>query len=119
MTRGERRTFARLVEQVCAPAPPLPPVAETDAVAAFEAWMRRAPRVNRTAARAALLVMGDRVVALEALRAAAALSYYGDPRVSAIVGYTPGAVVAPEGARGPAAPEGARAFGKGREVGRA
>jgi hypothetical protein len=81
--------FARLVEQVCAPVPPLPPVAETDAVQAFEAWMDRAPALNRVLARAALFTLGDRVVALEGLRAAAAFSYYGDHRVSAILGYAP------------------------------
>ena len=89
MTRRERRTFARLVEIVCAPQPPLPPVAQTDAVEAFERWMERAPAVNRSFTRAALLVLGERVVALEPLRAAAAFSYYGDPRVSEAVGYAP------------------------------
>lgn len=89
MTARERRTFVRLVERVCAPAPPLPPVARTDAVAAFEAWMRDAPAVNRVLARGALLVLGDRVIALEPLRAAAAMSYYGDPGVSATLGYAP------------------------------
>ena len=89
MTARERRTFARLVERVCAPAPPLPLVQDTDAVAAFEAWMDRAPALNRVLARAALLTLGDRVIALEALRAAAAMSYYGDHRVSAVLGYAP------------------------------
>ena len=89
MTARERRTFARLVERVCAPAPPLPPVAETDAVAAFEAWMANAPALNRMLARGALITLGDRVIALEPLRAAAAFSYYGDPRVSALLGYAP------------------------------
>jgi hypothetical protein len=89
VTRRERRAFARLVELVCAPEPPLPPVAETDAVESFERWMQRAPALNRFASRAALSLLGERVVALEALRAAAAVSYYGDPRVSEVVGYAP------------------------------
>jgi hypothetical protein len=89
VTGRERATFARLVDRVCAPVPPLPPVAETDAVDAFEAWMDQAPKLNRALARAALLTLGDRVIALEALRAAAAFSYYGDHRVSAILGYNP------------------------------
>lgn len=89
MTARERRAFARLVEVVCAPLPPLPPVAETDAVAAFERWMAAAPRLNRFGARAALLLAGERLVAVEPLRAAAALSYYGDPRVARAVGHAP------------------------------
>ncbi|MEA2123764.1 MAG: hypothetical protein QOI80_546 [Solirubrobacteraceae bacterium] len=89
MTRRERTAFARLIELVCAPRPPLPPVEQTDAVDAFEAWMDRAPALNRRLARAALFTLGDRVVKVEALRAAAAVSYYGDHRVSEIVGYAP------------------------------
>lgn len=89
MTRRERRAFARLVETVCAPVPPLPPVHETDAVAAFERWMAGAPAVNRIGARAALLLLGDRTVKLEPLRAAAAFCYYGDPKAAAAVGYAP------------------------------
>ncbi len=61
MTARERRAFARLVEIVCAPLPPLPPVADTDAVASFERWMAAAPRLNRIGARAALLLAGERV----------------------------------------------------------
>lgn len=89
MTAHERRAFARLVEIVCAPAPPLPPVAETDAVAAFERWMAAAPLLNRIGARAALLLAGRRLVVLEPLRAAAAFCYYGDPQVAKAVGYAP------------------------------
>lgn len=89
MTGRERAAFARLVEIVCAPAPPLPPVADTDAVAGFERWMTTAPRLNRIATRAALLFAGRWLVALEPLRAAAALSYYGDPQVARAVGHAP------------------------------
>lgn len=86
MTRRERRAFVRLVRETCAPAPPLPPVEDTDAVAAYECWMAAAPRVNRVAIRAGVLTLGAR---LEALRAIAAFSYYGDPRVAEIVGHAP------------------------------
>jgi hypothetical protein len=89
VTARERRTFARLVERVCAPVPPLPAVADTDAVAAFEDWMARAPALNRALTRGALLALGDRVIALEPLRAAAAFSYYGDRDVAAVLGYAP------------------------------
>jgi hypothetical protein len=89
VTRRERRAFARLVEIVCAPQPPLPPVAQTDAVDAFERWMARAPTLNRVLARGVLLLLGERVVGLEPMRAAAAMSYYGDPRVAEVVGHAP------------------------------
>jgi hypothetical protein len=89
MTARERRAFARLIEIVCAPLPPLPPVADTDAVAAFERWMRQAPALNRGLTRLALLTLGARVIALEPLRAAAAFSYYGDAHVAEVVGHAP------------------------------
>lgn len=92
MTRRERRVFHELVDAVCAPRPPLPPVEQTDALEAFERWMRAAPAINRAAVRGALLLLGARAIALEPLRAIAALSYYGDARVSEIVGYAPRAV---------------------------
>jgi hypothetical protein len=109
----EARVFACLADTLLAPAPPLPPIAQTDAVAAFDAWLATAPRANRVGARTILLALGalrwcrrppgERLAALErvahagpagrgiveALRAAAAVSYYGDARVSALLGYTP------------------------------
>jgi hypothetical protein len=116
----EASIFACLTDTLLAPAPPLPPVAETDAVAAFDAWLQRAPRANRIALRGLLLALelaprvatrahtawhalapGRRLELLqrlersggrplvEALRAAAAVSYYGDARVSALLGYVP------------------------------
>lgn len=100
MTRAERRTFEAVVDAVCAPEPPLPPVAQTDAAAAFERWMAVAPAANRIAVRATLLVFGAcrfgrrtraqraRWIA-EPLRAAAGMSYYGDREVSRVVGYAP------------------------------
>jgi hypothetical protein len=116
LSRREASIFACLTDTLLAPAPPLPPVEQTDAVASFDAWLARAPRVNRTALRALLLALEltprvatrahrawhtlapDRRLAtveglgrpvVEALRAAAAVSYYGDAHVSALLGYTP------------------------------
>ena len=101
MSRRERDIFACLVDTVVAPAPPLPPVAQTDAVAGFERWVAAAPWLNRAALRALLLGLGaarlrrrprdERLRLLrrlpreltEPLRAVAALSYYGDERVTA------------------------------------
>jgi hypothetical protein len=115
LTRHEARTFAVLADTLLAPLPPLPPVTATDAVAAFDRWLTLAPRVNRVGARALLLALAAarwprqprarRIAAVEAaarrgplgrgvveaLRAAAAVSYYGDARVSALLGYAPGA----------------------------
>jgi hypothetical protein len=108
----ERSIFACVADTLLAPAPPLPPIRETDAVAAFERWLSRAPRINRMALRALLLALGMRLhrlppggrlalfdglgarsaagkAVVEALRAAAAVSYYGDAHVSALLGYTP------------------------------
>jgi hypothetical protein len=86
VTTRECRAFTRLVNETCAPRSPLPPVEETDAAAAFDLWLRRAPRLNRVALRLALVTLGAR---LEMLRGMAAFSYYGDPRVAQIVGYAP------------------------------
>jgi hypothetical protein len=116
----ERSIFACLADTLLAPAPPLPPVGQTDAVRAFDAWLACAPRANRAVLRAVLLGLelaprltrartrwrrlpppqrlallnriarrpGGRAL-VEALRAAAAVSYYGDARVSALLGYEP------------------------------
>jgi hypothetical protein len=98
VTAAERRTFEAVVDAVCAPEPPLPPVDQTDAAQAFDHWMSTAPRVNRAATRLILLGFGacrfrSRSRAQRArwipepLRAAAGVSYYGNPEVSRIVGY--------------------------------
>jgi hypothetical protein len=42
---------------VVAPEPLLPPVRETDAVASFDDWMSRAPRLNRVGMRSLLYVL--------------------------------------------------------------
>jgi hypothetical protein len=41
-------------DTVVAPAPPLPPVSGTDAVAFFDRWLEKAPRPNRAGLRALL-----------------------------------------------------------------
>jgi hypothetical protein len=121
LTPREASIFACVADTLLAPAPPLPAIADTDAVLAFDAWLARAPAINRLALRAVLLALevaprftrararwrrlsaADRLALLErlahrpggralieALRASAAVSYYGDARVSALLGYTPG-----------------------------
>lgn len=55
MRGRERARVARYVHEAVAPAPPLPPVAGTDAVAAFAAQLAAAPRLNRLGVRALLL----------------------------------------------------------------
>ena len=113
MRRREAAALAALIDAVAAPRPPLPAVAETDAVAAFDRWLGYAPRDNRAALRAALAALAisryphrDRAARLallrrirprpaaEALRAAAAVSYYGDAGVLAALGHDPATRVA-------------------------
>ena len=53
----EASIFACLADTVVAPEPLLPPVRETDAVAFFDRWMERSPRVNRIALRALLYTL--------------------------------------------------------------
>ena len=96
MRRRERALVARYVEEVVAPAPPLPPVAGTDAVAAFAAQLAAAPGLNRLAIRALLLAHAAGVrlgPAEEPLQALAHISYYGDLGVMRILGYDPEAVL--------------------------
>lgn len=50
----EASIFACLTDAVVAPEPALPPVRETDAVAFFDLWMARSPRMNRVGLRALL-----------------------------------------------------------------
>lgn len=53
----EASIFACLTDAVVAPAPVLPPVRETDAVAFFDRWMSRSPRLNRTGLRVLLFAI--------------------------------------------------------------
>ncbi len=115
LTPREARVFASVVDAAVAPGGPLPPVAETDAVASFAEWLRAAPRTNRVAVRALLhaldlrprLARGGRRLhrlntdarlrwlertdgpAVELLLRLAAHCYYGDERVMRRLGYVP------------------------------
>ena len=93
MTRFERRRFAALVEDTVRPRPPLPPVAATDAVEAFERWLAAAPAFNRVALRALLLVRAHVQSVDEVLRRLAAHCYYGDVTVMRTLGYDADAIV--------------------------
>ena len=127
MTGREARAVAALVDAVAAPEPPLPPVADTDAVASFATWIAYAPQPNRALLHAALGTLAlarfarrDRAGKLallrrlghtplaEGLRATAAVSYYGDAGVLRALGHGPLAPrargSAPTGAPGAQAP---------------
>jgi hypothetical protein len=128
MRRRETATLVALIDAVVAPEPPLPPVRQTDAPAAFAAWLAAAPRVNRIGVRAALAALevapmgaagrgagrarfsalprAERLDflralerraatrgAAEALRSAAAVTYYGDEGVLRALGHDPAARV--------------------------
>jgi hypothetical protein len=123
MTPREASIFAAVVDAVVDPEPPLPPVAQTDAVAAFERWLVAAPPLNRAALRALLYAVeitprihgeGARLRALpragrlralqrwgglaDALRSAAAGCYWGDAGALAAIGVTtPPATPGPSG----------------------
>ena len=124
MTRREADIFACLVDTVVAPAPPLPPVAGTDAVAWLERYLESSPRNGRLALRAGLLALeaaprllgfgarlrgldatrrlafvqraeaSPRGAAMVALRGVAQLAYYGDGAVMRLLGYDADARVA-------------------------
>jgi hypothetical protein len=92
----ERALVARYLHEAVAPAPPLPAVAGTDAVAAFAAQLAAAPRLNRLGLRALLIAHAAGVAlgpAEEPLRALAHMSYYGDLGVMRTLGYDPEAVL--------------------------
>lgn len=57
LSRREADVFACFTDVVVAPAGPLPPVGDTDAVAAFDATLAAAPAVNRAGLRAMLLAV--------------------------------------------------------------
>ncbi|HEU4978431.1 MAG TPA: hypothetical protein VFT42_06015 [Solirubrobacteraceae bacterium] len=92
MTRIERAAAARVIEWAVAPAPPLPPGGETDAVAAFSRQIAAGPPLNRLGLRAALLARaaGLPVGPVDrALQSLAHLCYYGDAGVMRLLGYAP------------------------------
>jgi hypothetical protein len=95
MTRREARRFAALVDEAVRPGPDLPPVDQTDAVAAFDAWLRAAPPVNRLFMRGLLVVPPRHAGPLgELLLRLASFCYYGDAAVMRRLGYDADAVVA-------------------------
>ena len=107
MTAGERRAVERLLAAAVPDGDGLPPARETDAVAAFEAWLRAAPAPNRAALRALLRVVarGDVAQRIESGRGVrgggaqllgriAAHCYYGDDGVMRALGYDAGEAAA-------------------------
>ena len=54
MTSREAAIFTVFADAVVSPEPALPPVDRTDAAAALDDWLTRAPRVNAAALRAAI-----------------------------------------------------------------
>ena len=114
LSRREASIFAAFADAVAMPVPPRPGVALTDAVAGFDGWLARAPRLNRIALRASLLGLGLRLRGLDrgeraaslgrlggsrvplvpqlldALRTSAAAAYYGDDGVMRGLGYDAG-----------------------------
>lgn len=124
LTPREASAFACICDTVVAPVPPLPPVAQTDAVLAFDRTLQASPPLNRAGLRAMVVALevapvlttgrrlrrlapGQRAAALErleatpagaglvkAIRGIAHLAYYGDARVMRTLGYDPDAVVA-------------------------
>ena len=57
LTPREASIFACFIDAVVAPAPKLPAVPDTDAVAYFDDWMVRSPRANRIGMRAILYLI--------------------------------------------------------------
>jgi hypothetical protein len=120
VTRREASIFAAIADAVVDPEPPLPPVAQTDAVAAFERWLAAAPPLNRAGVRVflhaaevapRLLGEGARLRALprarrlrvlarlgapaDALRSVAAGCYWGDAGALRAIGVTARGATAP------------------------
>jgi choline dehydrogenase-like flavoprotein len=82
---------ACLIDEAVRPGGDLPPVHETDAVAAFGAWLRASPRRTALALRA-LLLAGGRGPGADLVRRVALHCYYGDARVMRALGYDADAV---------------------------
>ena len=97
MTGRERAAFARIVDSVVAPAPPLPPVSGTDAVASFDRLLAASPALHRLGLRLAVIAIGripreqraGVLKRIDPIRATAAMAYYGDARVQRLLGYDP------------------------------
>ena len=103
MTRRELQRIHSLIEWAVDPQPPLPAVADTDAVDAMARNIERSPAPQRAGLRAAVAVAGALPRrALESgplaplgelVTALAHLAYYGDLGVMHVVSYDPAAVV--------------------------
>jgi hypothetical protein len=96
VTRREAGRVRALVEQAVHPGADLPAVRDTDAVAAFDAWLRAAPAPHRLLLRG-LLCVPERAAggpARELLLRLAAHCYYGDAQVLRQLGYDADAIVA-------------------------
>ena len=57
LTPREASIFACLCDTIVGPEPVLPPVRDTSAVAFFDTWLARAPRLNRVALRGMLYLV--------------------------------------------------------------
>lgn len=57
LTAREASIFACMADTVVAPEPVFPPVSQTDAVAFYDRWMGRSPKLNRIGFRALLYVV--------------------------------------------------------------
>ena len=89
MRRRETATLVALIDAVVAPEPPLPPVRETDATAAFRARFSGLDRPRRLAVLRGLERRTATRGAAEALRSAASVTYYGDEGVLRALGHDP------------------------------
>jgi hypothetical protein len=100
VTRAERRAFERLLAAAVPDGDGLPPAAQTDAVQAFESWLRAAPALNRLALRVMVRAVGRGDIgarlesgrggfggATQFLGRVAAHCYYGDRDVMRALGY--------------------------------
>ena len=107
MRRFERNAVARLLDAAVPAGDGLPPVERTDALAAFDDWLRAAPGPNRAALRATLQAVDAKLRRLPARERAGWLSsgrgrlggaaqflariaahcYYGDEGVMRALGY--------------------------------
>ncbi len=84
LTRREASIFSGLADAVAMPVPPMRRVGATDAVAGFDGWLARAPRLHRVALRASLLALGLRLRGMDRARRAAALARLGRSRVPVV-----------------------------------
>jgi hypothetical protein len=114
MRRGDRRAAERLLAAAVPGGGGLPPAERTDALAAFDDWIRAAPSPNRVALRVLLRAVGAKLRRLPAGERAPWLSagrgrlgggaqflariathcYYGDEGVMRALGYDAGEVAA-------------------------